>query len=45
VFALIVCVLIPRFELAVAAGGRQTFAQGPVAGAPGPRPGHLIGEV
>ena len=34
VFALIVCVLIPRFELAVAAGGREALAAGPVALAP-----------
>ena len=39
VFALIVCVLLPRFELAVAAGGREALAAGPVALAPetGPR--------
>ena len=29
VFVLIVCVLIPRFELAVAAGGREALAAGP----------------
>jgi protein ImuB len=45
VFALIVCVLIPRFELAVAAGGRHTLAQGPVALAPEPGREQLIGEV
>lgn len=31
---MIVCVLIPRFELAVAAGGREALAAGPVALAP-----------
>jgi protein ImuB len=45
VFALIVCVLIPRFELTVAAGGRETLAQGPVALAPEPGREQLIGEV
>jgi protein ImuB len=45
VFALIVCVLIPRFELAVAAGGRETLAQGPVALAPEPGREQFIGEV
>src|SRR4051795_184136 len=34
VFALIVCAQIPRFELAVAAGGREALASGPVALAP-----------
>jgi protein ImuB len=42
---LIVCVLIPRFELAVAAGGRHTFTEGPVALAPEPGREQLIGEV
>jgi protein ImuB len=45
VFALIVCVLIPRFELAVAAGGRQALAEGPVALAPEPGREQFIGEV
>jgi protein ImuB len=45
VFALIVCVLIPRFELAVAAGGRQRLAEGPVALAPEPGREQFIGEV
>jgi protein ImuB len=45
VFALIVCVLIPRFELAVAAGGRETLARGPVALAPEPGREQFIGEV
>jgi len=45
VFALIVCVLIPRFELVVAAGGREALAEGPVALAPEPGREQLIGEV
>src|SRR5829696_6802985 len=45
VFALIVCVQIPRFELAVAAGGRETLASGPVALAPEAGREQLIGEV
>src|ERR687886_1596605 len=31
---MIVCTLFPRFELAVAAGGREALAAGPVALAP-----------
>jgi protein ImuB len=42
---LIVCVLIPRFELAVAAGGRDVLAAGPVALAPEPGGEQFIGEV
>jgi hypothetical protein len=34
VFVMIVCVLLPRFPLAVAAGGREVLASGPVAVAP-----------
>ena len=45
VFALIVCVLIPRFELAVAAGGREVLAAGPVALAPEAGREQFIGEV
>jgi protein ImuB len=45
VFALIVCVLLPRFELAVAAGGRDALAAGPVALAPEPGRDQLIGEA
>jgi protein ImuB len=41
---LIVCVLIPRFELAVAAGGREALASGPVALAPEIGREQLIGE-
>ncbi|HEX2136187.1 MAG TPA: hypothetical protein VHG30_09835, partial [Microvirga sp.] len=44
-FVLIVCVLIPRFELAVAAGGREVLAAGPVALAPEPGRKQLIGEA
>ena len=44
-FALIVCVLLPRFALTVAAGGRAALASGPVALAPGPGREQLIGEV
>jgi protein ImuB len=45
VFALIVCALIPRFELAVAAGGREVLAAGPVALAPEAGREQFIGEV
>jgi protein ImuB len=41
----IVCVLLPRFSLAVAAGGRDKLATGPVALAPEPGRDQLIGEV
>jgi protein ImuB len=41
----IVCVHIPRFELAVAAGGREALAAGPVALAPEPGREQLIGEA
>ena len=44
-FALIVCVLIPRFELAVAAGGRDVLAAGPVALAPEAGREQLIGQA
>src|SRR4051794_12996579 len=42
---MIVCTLIPRFELAVAAGGREVLAAGPVALAPETGREQLIGEV
>jgi nucleotidyltransferase/DNA polymerase involved in DNA repair len=46
VFAqMVVCVLIPRFELAVAAGGREHLAAGPLALAPESGREQLIGEV
>jgi protein ImuB len=41
----IVCALIPRFELSVAAGGREALAAGPVALAPEAGREQLIGEV
>jgi protein ImuB len=41
----IVSVLLPRFELVVAAGGRGALAEGPVALAPEPGREQLIGEV
>ena len=43
--SLIVCVQIPRFELAVAAGGRETLAAGPVALAPEAGREQLIGQA
>jgi protein ImuB len=42
---LILCTLLPRFELAVAAGGREALAAGPVALAPETGREQLIGEV
>jgi protein ImuB len=42
---LIICVLLPRFELVVAAGGRGALLEGPVALAPAPGREQLIGEV
>ena len=42
---MIVCVLIPRFELAVAAGGREVLAAGPVALAPEAGREQFIGQV
>ena len=42
---MIVCVLIPRFELAVAAGGRGALAEGPVALAPEAGREQFIGEA
>ena len=44
-FVLIVCVQIPRFSLAVAAGGREALAAGPVALAPETGREQLIGEA
>jgi len=41
----IVCVLLPRFSLVVAAGGRDVLAAGPVALAPEPGREQFIGEV
>jgi protein ImuB len=42
---MIVCVLLPRFELAVAAGGREALAAGPLALAPEIGREPLIGET
>lgn len=42
---MVVCVLLPRFELAVAAGGRAALAQGPMALAPEPGREQVVGEV
>ena len=42
---MIVCVLLPRFALAVAAGGRERLAAGPAALAPEPGREQLVGEV
>jgi protein ImuB len=42
---LIVCVLLPRFALAVAAGGREALAAGPLALAPEPGREPVVGEV
>ena len=41
----IVCVMLPRFELAVAAGSRGALLQGPTALAPEPGREQLVGEV
>ena len=42
---MVVCVLLPRFELAVAAGGREALAAGPLALAPEIGREPLIGET
>ena len=42
---MIVCVLLPRFELVVAAGGREALLGGPAALAPEPGREQLVGEV
>lgn len=42
---MIVCVLIPRFSLTVAAGGREKLAAGPAALAPEPGGEAVIGEA
>jgi protein ImuB len=41
----VVCVLLPRFALAVAAGGREALLQGPAALAPEPGREQEVGEV
>src|SRR5215207_341087 len=43
--SMVVCVLLPRFELSIAAGGRAELARGPVALAPEPGREPLIGEA
>jgi protein ImuB len=42
---MVVCVLLPRFELEVAAGGRAALAEGPAAVAPEPGREQFVGEV
>src|SRR5436305_4057804 len=42
---MVVCILLPRFELAVAAGGREALAAGPLALAPEVGREPLIGEA
>lgn len=42
---MIVCVLLPRFELVIAAGGRRTLLGDPAALAPEPGREQLMGEV
>ena len=41
----IICVLLPRFELVVAAGDRESLLQAPAALAPEPGREQLVGEV
>src|SRR5688500_11377729 len=45
VLSMIVCVLLPRFELAVAAGGREALAAAPLALAPEIGREQLVGET
>jgi protein ImuB len=42
---MVVCVLLPRFELEVAAGGRAALAEGAAALAPEPGREQVVGEV
>jgi nucleotidyltransferase/DNA polymerase involved in DNA repair len=42
---MIVCILLPRFELAVAAGGRESLMQGPAVLAPEPGREQVVGEA
>ncbi len=42
---MVLCVLLPRFSLATAAGGREALAAGPAALAPEPGREQLVGEV
>jgi protein ImuB len=43
--SMVVCVLLPRFALVVAAGGREALARGPAALAPEPGREQRIGEA
>src|SRR4051794_29330159 len=43
--SMVVCVLLPRFELAVAVGGRAALLHGPAALAPEPGGEQFVGEV
>ncbi len=43
--SMVVCVLLPRFALATAAGGREALAAGPAALAPEPGREQLVGEA
>jgi nucleotidyltransferase/DNA polymerase involved in DNA repair len=45
VFVSIVCAFLPRFELEIAAGGRDALLTGPAALAPEPGREQLVGEV
>jgi protein ImuB len=45
VFVSIVCAFLPRFELEIAAGGRDALLAGPAALAPEPGREQLVGEV
>src|SRR3954471_19916334 len=42
---MVVAVLLPRFELVIAAGGREILARGPAALAPEPGREQRVGEV
>jgi protein ImuB len=42
---MVVCVLLPRFALVIAAGGREALARGPAALAPEPGREQRVGEV
>ena len=42
---MVVAVILPRFSLAIAAGGRAALAEGPLALAPEPGRAALVGEV
>src|SRR4051794_41836222 len=44
-YLMVVCVLLPRFELVVAAGGREALLGEPVALAPEPGKEQFVGEV